>query len=570
MNFPFLSTQDNQQLDKLIKSGIFLVVDDFDSMRKATISQLRQLGVTKIFEAANGAEAVKVLEQQPITVILSDWNMPIMTGMDLLLTVRSSPDLFRIPFMMITSEADRARVTQAIQVGVSSLLVKPYTAGSLADRLGKLVQWKPRHNEPIDAEAVANALGIAAKVAQTTRGGVPAKKIELLKLDTVKQQVQLTVASPNVSATQPQPQEKSTILVVDDTPDNLTLLAHLFKDDYKVKIAHRGDKAVTICQSDSPPDLVLLDIMMPEMDGFEVAKLLRGHPASEHIPIIFVTALTDDASKQKGLELGAVDFVTKPIDPNGLKIRVKNFMRYIELHRALQGDYDNLMQMEQLKSDVEQITRHDMKAPLSGVIGLAQDLFNATNLTSDQREQIHMIEETAMQLLNMFNLSNEIFKIEAGRFQLNRQTVDVMQILRRTVLLMDKTFSIKGLRINLQTQSDLPDSQFVGAGDPMLCYSVFLNLLKNACEAAPDNSVISLLVSKKDAILIRISNSGVVPAQIRESFFEKFATAGKPLGTGLGTYSAKLLVEAQHGSIDMKTSDEDNKTSITVSLPIQK
>lgn len=86
---------------------------------------------------------------------------------------------------------------------------------------------------------------------------------------------------------------RPTVLVVDDTPDNLHLLSQLFKDEYKVKVAFSGEKALTICHSDPPPDLVLLDIMMPEMDGFEVAQRMREHPSSQHIPVIFVTAMTD-------------------------------------------------------------------------------------------------------------------------------------------------------------------------------------------------------------------------------------------------------------------------------------
>jgi len=112
--------------------------------------------------------------------------------------------------------------------------------------------------------------------------------------------------------------------------DNLLMLSHLFMDKYQVRITHTGEKALEICQSNTPPDLVLLDIMMPGMDGFEVARRMREHPTSEAIPVIFVTAMTGDDARLKGLELGAVDFVTKPVDPDMLKLRVRNFMRFVE------------------------------------------------------------------------------------------------------------------------------------------------------------------------------------------------------------------------------------------------
>lgn len=116
--------------------------------------------------------------------------------------------------------------------------------------------------------------------------------------------------------------EKSTVLVVDDTPDNLTLMSGLLKDDYKVKIANGGEKALKIAQSDTPPDLILLDIMMPEMDGYTVCFHLKENPKTAHIPVIFLTAKTEVADETKGFELGAVDYITKPISPQIVMSRV--------------------------------------------------------------------------------------------------------------------------------------------------------------------------------------------------------------------------------------------------------
>jgi CheY-like chemotaxis protein len=565
-----------QEFEARIKQGTFLVVDDFDSMRKVTINQLRQLGATHIVDAANGAEALKVLARQPITLVLSDWNMPVMSGLDLLLSIRSSPELFRMPFLMITAEAERDRVTQAIQVGVSELMVKPYTAGRLADRIAKALKWKPRHNQPIDPVAVSEALGISVQVA-----GKPAvaqaPKMELLNLDAlpagITENKAVTQAKTPVpvtaEATVPKADEKPTILVVDDTPDNLHLLSSLFKEEYRVKIAHNGPKALSICQSDNPPDLFLLDIMMPGMDGFEVAQKLREHPTSEMIPVIFVTAMTDDAARLKGMELGAVDFVTKPIDPDSLRVRVKNFMRYVELHRQLQADYDGMMAMERLKEDVEHITRHDLKGPLAGVIGLVQSLVEAQNLTEDQRSQLRLVEETALQTLNMVNLSSELFKIETGRYTLEPQVIKIAPIIRRIAELSRKTFAVKNLTVAVAKPHGVEDDQLLALGDPMLCYSLFQNLIKNACEAAPEGSAVTITVYTGAPMRITLDNKGVVPASIRDHFFEKFATAGKQGGTGLGTYSAKLLTEAQQGTIMMETSDEKGQTRITLTLPTE-
>ena len=120
--------------------------------------------------------------------------------------------------------------------------------------------------------------------------------------------------------------ERSTLLVVDDMPENLTLMSRLLKNDYKVKVANSGEKALKIAASDSPPSLILLDIMMPGMDGYEVCRRLKCDPATMNIPVIFLTARSEVEEEKKGLELGAVDYITKPISPPIIMARVKNHL----------------------------------------------------------------------------------------------------------------------------------------------------------------------------------------------------------------------------------------------------
>jgi len=527
-----------------IRKCTVLVVDDLESMRKITASHVRQFGISHILEAANGAEALKLLASHPVTVILSDWNMPVMNGLELLLAVRSNPKLYALPFMMITAETERDLILQAVQAGVSELLVKPFSYSSFAERLTRMLSWHPRFNGPIDPVKVMAGLN--------SKGRAIAQGAD-----------ELDATLPPIE----KPVERATILVVDDTPDNLQLLAGLFEEEYRVKLANNGEKALQICQSDTPPDLLLLDIMMPGMDGFEVAKALRSHPSSENIPIIFVTAMTDSAARTRGMELGAIDFVTKPIDPEGLRIRIKNFIRYIDLRRQLQADYDCMLLTEQLKDDVERITRHDLKAPLVGVLGLIQGVIEAGALSGSMLEQLQMAEEASLRTLSMITLSAELYKIETGRFVLDPKPVALVKILKRISAIARKTFAIKGLAIEVDTSSCMDESALDSIGDEMFCYSLFENLLSNACEAAPDNSRLEITVLGDNPRCVAILNKGVVPAQIRERFFEKFVTAGKQGGSGLGTYSARLLVEAQNGSIAMETSDETETTIVRVTLP---
>lgn len=121
-------------------------------------------------------------------------------------------------------------------------------------------------------------------------------------------------------------QRKQTILIVDDAPDNLALMGSLLKEFYKTKGALNGDKALQIAMSNDPPDLILLDVMMPGIDGYEVCRRLKENKATNDIPVIFLTAKAEVEDEQKGLELGAVDYVTKPISPPIVLARVKNHL----------------------------------------------------------------------------------------------------------------------------------------------------------------------------------------------------------------------------------------------------
>jgi putative two-component system response regulator len=116
--------------------------------------------------------------------------------------------------------------------------------------------------------------------------------------------------------------EKPSVLVVDDTPDNLSLMSGLLKDRYRVKVANNGEKAIKIVQGDSPPDLILLDIMMPGLSGYDVCQILKADPSTRDIPIIFLTAMTATEDEKKGLEMGAADFITKPVNPPIVLARV--------------------------------------------------------------------------------------------------------------------------------------------------------------------------------------------------------------------------------------------------------
>jgi putative two-component system response regulator len=148
------------------------------------------------------------------------------------------------------------------------------------------------------------------------------------------------------------PKPEATILVVDDTPENLSLMGGLLRDQYRVKVANSGEKALRVARGEDQPDLILLDIMMPGMDGYEVCRQLKADPATRAIPVIFLTARTDPDDERKGLDLGAVDYIIKPISPPLVLARVRN-------HLALKSHADFLRDKTAwLERDVRETGNH--------------------------------------------------------------------------------------------------------------------------------------------------------------------------------------------------------------------
>jgi serine phosphatase RsbU (regulator of sigma subunit) len=161
--------------------------------------------------------------------------------------------------------------------------------------------------------------------------------------------------------------EKPTVLVVDDTPDNLTLISGLLKDQYKIKVANSGQRALKIVESAPPPDLVLLDIMMPEMDGYEVLGRIKSNENASDVPVIFLTAKNETNDKVKGFEAGAVDYISKPFQAEEVIARIDTHLTIRRLHRELQQKHDEL---ERELKTVGQVQRSLLPTQLPEMNGL--------------------------------------------------------------------------------------------------------------------------------------------------------------------------------------------------------
>ncbi|MGN7613447.1 response regulator [Magnetococcales bacterium HHB-1] len=359
----------------------------------------------------------------------------------------------------------------------------------------------------------------------------------------------------------------STLLIVDDERLNLNSLVELFKDDYTVLVAKDGPQALIRACGEPTPDLILLDILMPDMDGFETCIRLKENPKTAGIPIIFITALHEEEDQVRGFALGAVDFITKPFMPSIVKARVKTHLALKSAQERLEAQNSALIEAAHLKEDVDRIMRHDLKGPLNSIIGVPQILIDDLSLDEEYETLLQTVEQSGYKMLQMINRSLDLYKMESGAYVLHPERVDLAKIARRVCQDACTLLHGKKIQVTLHINGQCDDGieTFTVIGEELLCHSMVSNLFQNAVEASPYGETIKIsLVSGIHGVL-RIDNQGAVPAQIRERFFEKYVTAGKTGGTGLGTYSAKLMATTMKGVIRLLPTD-NNTTAVEVSL----
>ncbi|MCP4345613.1 MAG: hybrid sensor histidine kinase/response regulator [Desulfobacterales bacterium] len=356
------------------------------------------------------------------------------------------------------------------------------------------------------------------------------------------------------------------ILIIDDEFNNLQLMRQILEDRYQLAFATNGSKALEIAQK-LETDLILLDIMMPDMDGYEVCRQLKADEKTKNIPIIFVTAKDEVEDETKGLKIGAIDYITKPISPSIVRLtnhlELKNAREKIEKQKKKFEDQNKqLIEAALFREDIERITSRDLKNPLKPIISSAENLISDSRLAKDQIESAMKIKEFGYEMLRMISQSLDLFRMEKGLYQCKPDKTDILPVINEIINQTQGIMKAKHLSAKVFTGENgagESDTFFV-MGEEMLCYSMLLNLFKNAVEASPDNEQITISLDKNDMSAIHIHNKGTVPENIREHFFDKYLG-----GTGLGTYSAKLAAEMQGSSIRFDTSDEKG-TTVTVMM----
>lgn len=242
-----------------------------------------------------------------------------------------------------------------------------------------------------------------------------------------------------------------------------------------------------------------------------------------------------------------------------------NLVNYV----AVKEDIGNRKALERIKEDVEQMMRHDLKTPLNAIVGLPQVLELDDNLTDGQRELLGLIRDAGEKMVDMINLSLDLFKMETGRYDYVPQRVALLPLLSRLVRFVATECDSRQVQIRLAVdgREPEPDASVTAYADARLLFSLLSNLLINAIEASSAGDLVLVELQNGRPIRLSIHNRGTVPVAIRNHFFEKYKTYGKSGGTGLGTYSAKLMADAMALEIGMETSDAERRTRLWLHLP---
>ncbi|WP_051261056.1 hybrid sensor histidine kinase/response regulator [Desulfovibrio inopinatus] len=238
---------------------------------------------------------------------------------------------------------------------------------------------------------------------------------------------------------------------------------------------------------------------------------------------------------------------------------------------AVKDDITERKHLEKLKEDVERINRHDLKSPLVSIIAITQLLATESNINEENQSYIANIESVCYRMLQHINMTLDLFKMETGSYQCIPHPVDLLHILDKVLDEIGFLAEDKHLQVQISV-CDHPrqkNDHFIARAEPISAFAMISNLVKNAFEAAPPQSHVSIALQREDDMAtFRIHNFGVVPLDIRDRFFDKYTTSGKEGGTGLGTYSARLIARTFGGDVKFSTSDDEG-TQLVVTLPLQ-
>ncbi|MGK7902041.1 MAG: response regulator [Hormoscilla sp.] len=366
------------------------------------------------------------------------------------------------------------------------------------------------------------------------------------------------------------PAKTGVLLIVDDDIANLQVLSKFLKEaGFQVRVARNGDQAIETVKYEQP-DLILLDVMMPGMDGFEVCQRLKTDPSTQDIPIIFMTALDESIDKVKGLNMGAVDYITKPFQQQEVLARIKIHTKIYWLTKKLEKKNQLLQQEIESRKKAENANEaksqflaqmsHELRTPLNIILGFAQVMNRDRSLGKEQQENLEVITSSGEHLLELIEDILSMSKIDSGRMTLNINSFDLHYLLDSLEEMFQISSAAKGLQLIFDREEYLP--QYIETDEGKL-RQVLIDLLDNAIKFTEAGRVIlrvkvegKMLMytgMRKMAIAFEVEDTGpgVSPDQIEELFqpFVQKMNVEFQSGTGLGLAISREYVRLMGGSL---------------------
>lgn len=347
------------------------------------------------------------------------------------------------------------------------------------------------------------------------------------------------------------------ILIVDDTPENLYSLKKILeRSGFEVDTAESGEDALKKILKNSY-FLIILDVQMPGMDGFEIAETLSGYSKTKDIPIIFLSAVnTDKKFITKGYASGGLDYVTKPFDPDILLLKVKTFYRLYQQNQELTKiqaelltEIESRKAAENKKDEFISIASHELKTPLTSVIGYIQLLQRSLKKYEDKTVD-NFLGRTNLQLGKLKNLIGDLLdisKIENGKIEFNKKDFDFHAMLQSSIDIVQQT-----------QECSIIHKKSVEAqvyGDEMRIEQVIINYLTNAIKYSPDCSEVHIesSITGDEEIQLKVKDFGIgIPKEMQSQLFEKFyrveGSATRFQGLGIGLYISSEIIKRHKGT----------------------
>jgi signal transduction histidine kinase len=340
------------------------------------------------------------------------------------------------------------------------------------------------------------------------------------------------------------------------------LEAVLWPQGFDVVSAGDGTSALAIL-AQRPVDTVLLDVMMPGLDGFEVCRRIKAEPATAYVPVILVTALRDREDRLRGIAAGATDFVSKPIDADELALRVRNAVGVKRLHDNLREKMAALEQLEQQRDSLVHMVVHDMRSPLTGLLGMLQLLDNGARKVLDDRQRHYMDSagKAGRAIRVMIENLLAVSKLEQGQLKPSYAPHDLCVVVRSGIDMLGA--ASEGRRVLLEA----PSVEAAVECDGELIERVVTNLVSNALKFTPKEQPVCVSVSQTPThVRVSVIDSGPgIPREFHAKVFEKFGQVemrrqSSLHATGLGLTFCKLAVEVHGGTIGLDSAPGSGST----------